>query len=255
MKCLAGDILQAGGQDYSGQLAAIGERAQSDFCATTGQVIAPCLARRILDERKLIFIEQNSVHTAEEGTRRIHRDCGQVGAGREWRPIENTDAAGNEHRRQTVAIGEGGSSNAGDAVGDREGGQTGAGIKRPVPDVGDAAGKGDTGQAGARIERIVSDVGNVAGNHDTGEVGAETERPGPDAGDAGGDGDVCQAAAGSESIGPDVGNAVGNRDAGQVAAFIERPVSDAEDTIWYHIASGFAARTLSGDSVGNRNTG
>lgn len=62
---------------------------------------------------------------------------------------------------QAIAVPEGPIPNAGDAVGDGDGGQAGAIIKSPIPNADDAVGDVDRGQAGAVIESPISNAGDA----------------------------------------------------------------------------------------------
>ena len=85
-------------------------------------------------------------------------------------------------------------ADAGDAVADRDAGQTATALERRVSDVGDAIANRDAGQAGAVIERIVPDAGDAVGDRHAGQAGAVIERIIADAGDAVADRDAGQAA-------------------------------------------------------------
>ncbi len=89
-----------------------------------------------MDEGGLALVEQDPIGTAVDGVERIHCYHRQAGAGSE-RAFRD----------------------AGDAVGDRDPGQTG-GLERLLPDAGDAVRDRDAGQAGAETEREVPDAGD-----------------------------------------------------------------------------------------------
>src|SRR6185312_12476266 len=91
-----------------------------DVSDAAGNRIAACLAERELKECGLVFVEQNTIHTAEGRIGSIYVDGQQVGAVKES-IVPDTDDTGRNHNV----------------------GQTEAGIECGGPNVGNAAGKRD----------------------------------------------------------------------------------------------------------------
>ena len=232
----AGD---AAGDRHARQPGAGIEGGTPDGGDAAGDRVGTGHSSRILDEGGLGFVEQNPVKAGVVGIGGSHRDC-----------------------RQLDARGEGGTSDAGDAIGDRHARQPGAGIEGFTFDGGDAAGdrvgtghssrildEGGFGfvkqhsvhaavvgiggvyrdccQPGAGIEGVIPDAGDAAGDSHARQSGAGPEGVIPDAGDAAGDRQARQPGAGIEGEIPDAGDAGGNRHAGQAVIASERIVSYA----------------------------
>ena len=73
----AGDAV---GDRDAGQAGAAVERPVPDAGDAVGDRVASGYAPRVLDERGLALVEQDSIHIAIDGIARIHRDCRQAGA-------------------------------------------------------------------------------------------------------------------------------------------------------------------------------
>src|SRR5207248_1512440 len=96
-------------------------RANGDNAA--GERVAATAAIRPLDQRGLVFVEQDTIHAAVKGAARIHDYCCQPGVAKE-RSGANGD----------------------DALGNADAGQKGASGKRVVPDRGYAVANSQVSQ-------------------------------------------------------------------------------------------------------------
>ena len=126
-----------GGDGYAGQSCAEKKRMVADGGDGGGDREVAGLAARALDECRLEFVVQDSVHTAERDVGRVHSNGGKAAT-----EVEHLCADG------------------GDAGRDGYIGQAGAEVERKVADLGDAGGDGYAGQAGAGEERSVADGGD-----------------------------------------------------------------------------------------------
>jgi hypothetical protein len=215
------------------------ERLLPNAGDAVGDRVSSNLSRWALDERRLVLIVQDPIHTAIGEIERIHSNCGQAGAISE-RPIPNAgDAVRDRHGGQAGAAFERLTPNAGDAVADRNGGQAAAVLERLLPNAGDAVGDRVSSNLSrwalderrlALIEQdpIHTAIGEIERIHSNcGQAAAVSERPFPNAGDAVGDRHAGQTAAVIERPTPNTGDAVGDRHGGQAGAASERLIPNA----------------------------
>lgn len=159
-KCRIPDIGDAVRDRDAGQVGAIIECIIPDANDSVGyRIVASNFARQILDERGLVFIEQNPVHTTIRGVKCTHLDRAHAGATRERKIHDIGDTIWNRCVGKTNTFKECSFSNAGNAVADRDVGQvptTVEGTANAIHAVGDC----DINHAGAFPERRVTDVGD-----------------------------------------------------------------------------------------------
>ena len=210
-------------------------------------VVAFGFTGRIQDERCLIGIKQDSVHTEIKG---VCSYPGQAGAERERRI-----------------------PNAGNAIAKSNTAQIGAGIKCIVPNAGDAvrnrvialgfAGriKNNRGLIGIKQDPVHTEIGRVVGIYfQPGQAGTVPESPLLNIRDAVTDYSAGQITTGPERIGSDDGDAIRNRNTDQTGATIECVKSDSSNTVADYSAGQIATgieRPVSNksDTIRNRDAG
>jgi len=89
---LVPDAGDAAGDRDAGQAGAVRERLVPDAGDVVRDCVAPGFAPRTLDERGVTLAEQDPIHTAIEGVKRIHRYRRQAGAVTERIPSDAGDA-------------------------------------------------------------------------------------------------------------------------------------------------------------------
>ena len=170
----AGDT---GGNKEPRQPGALHKGIRRDVQNATGNGIT-ATDLRTFHQHGLVLVEQHPALTAVPGVGGIHVNALEGGKGN---GSNVGDGAGKGDTDQAVTkrvIPDGGQ-----AVGQREVGQTGTIIERLVPEAGDAAGDRGVGQSTATGERRIPDGRHAVGNNDAGERGIPGEGIGPDVGD------------------------------------------------------------------------
>ena len=150
-------------------------------------------------------------HTIEStisNSRRITQEgnTSQADAIIEYQCSNAGDAIGDSDAGQTTAIVECKIANTGHTIQDGNVSQAGTVPERPCTNAGNAPGDGDAGQAGAVIERIISDAGGTVRNSDASQTFACIERPCANSGNTIRDSNTGQAVAAIERIITNAGN-------------------------------------------------
>jgi len=136
---MVGNVSYTVGDGNAAQAGRLRERLISDAGNAAGNGVVAGFATRAFDERGLALIDQDPVHTAENGIERIHRNRVEVNAKRERNVSDIGNTPGKCYFGQS-ATRERRESNADDAIGDRDVGQACAGLERTTADAGYALG-------------------------------------------------------------------------------------------------------------------
>ena len=240
---IAANARHAAADLHFGQSEAIGKRTVSNANYTVGNGICTTLAGRILDQRRHVLVEQNTVLRSISGV--ILRYCkrGQAGAIVERIAANTSYTAADRHRGQAVAIGERIFLNANYTVSNGICTTLAGRIldqRRHVLVEQDTVLRSisgvifrycNRGQAVTPCKRTEPKARHTVTNRHRSQAVAIGERPVPNANYAATDLHRGQALAVFKRIASNVRHAVANRHKGQIDAITERRAADARHTI------------------------